>query len=51
MCPGLKVMFFSGYAMDVATDGRPDGLGGAFLQKPFRPEALTEMVKAVLAGQ
>ncbi|MHC4247550.1 MAG: PAS domain S-box protein [Planctomycetota bacterium] len=46
--PGLRAVFVSGYAEDaIARDG---GLppGTAFQEKPFGPEALTRMVRAVL---
>ena len=46
--PGLRVLYFSGYAADaiirrdIAVDGRP------FLQKPFTPLALLAKVRGVL---
>jgi FixJ family two-component response regulator len=45
--PGTKVLFMSGYSADATI---PDGLSGdvAFLAKPFRPEAVSRAVKALL---
>jgi DNA-binding NtrC family response regulator len=48
--PELKVIFTSGYNMELsAMDGSPQG-GISFLQKPYRPEQLLEVVRAVLAN-
>ena len=48
--PRLKVIFTSGYNMELSA---PDGWlreGLNFLQKPYRPEQLLEVIRAVLAG-
>jgi CheY-like chemotaxis protein len=48
--PGLKVLYMSAYATDEVS---PHGVlqpGVAFLQKPFRPDALLHKVRAVLDG-
>ena len=49
--PALKVLYTSGYSAESLT---ADGLLEDkinFLQKPYRPEQLLEMVRAVLAGE
>jgi DNA-binding NtrC family response regulator len=49
--PALKVLYTSGYSAESLID---DGLLGDeihFLQKPYRPEQLLEIVRAVLAGE
>jgi CheY-like chemotaxis protein len=48
--PQIKVLYISGYADNaVWGEGGPDS-GGAFLQKPFSPEALAHKVREVLDG-
>ena len=47
-CPGVRILFMSGYnddagMLDIIADGRTD-----FLQKPFSPQDLAEKVRAVL---
>jgi CheY-like chemotaxis protein len=48
--PEIKVLYISGYADSAAWC--EDGLdsSGAFLQKPFSPEALARKVREVLGG-
>ena len=49
--PGLKVLFLSGYTgSGLRNDGRLDA-DAFFLQKPFTPAAMTEMVRAVLDAE
>jgi DNA-binding response OmpR family regulator len=47
---GVKVLYVSGYTDDVVM---PDGFTettGAFLHKPFTPDALARKVRAVLSA-
>jgi CheY-like chemotaxis protein len=46
--PGLKTMFMSGHAEDVALKGIPKG--SVLLQKPFTPIGLVERVREALAS-
>lgn len=48
-CPGIKAVYMSGYAREVASQ-RGVGGGKAFLEKPFSLEALTRTVREVLDG-
>ena len=49
--PELKVLYTSGYSAEsLADDGTLDD-EIHFLQKPYRPEQLLEVVRAVLAGE
>jgi CheY-like chemotaxis protein len=43
--PGLKVVFMSGHVLDMAGTIQPHG---CFLQKPFSPERLAEIVRSHL---
>ncbi len=43
--PGLKVVFMSGHVLDMAGIIQPHG---CFLQKPFSPESLAEIVRSHL---
>lgn len=48
--PDMKILYMSGYAED-SGNGDEEGMGGeAFLQKPFRPEALVRKVRELLDG-
>jgi two-component system, cell cycle sensor histidine kinase and response regulator CckA len=46
--PGVKVLFMSGYASDVAAELESFGPAGSFLQKPFSSGELTHHVRAIL---
>ncbi|MBW6505712.1 MAG: response regulator [Rhodobacteraceae bacterium] len=46
--PATRVVFVSGYAEDVFTDGRPPVPGAVFLPKPFSLSELTETVSKQL---
>jgi PAS domain S-box-containing protein len=49
--PRLKILFLSGYTgSELRDDGRLDA-DAFFLQKPFTPAALADMVRAVLDGR
>jgi hypothetical protein len=47
---GLRVLFVSGYPDEVIAGHRVPGPHGAFLQKPFSYEALSNKVREVLDG-
>jgi two-component system, cell cycle sensor histidine kinase and response regulator CckA len=48
--PGLKVIFMSGYAGEaIAREGGLE-IGDAFIQKPFTPASLMQLVREVLDG-
>jgi CheY-like chemotaxis protein len=44
----LKIIFSSGYSSDFGTVDTPLGEGVAFLQKPYKPEALARAVRHAL---
>ena len=48
-CPGLRVLFMSGYADPDTRTGVPAGAN--FLNKPFSGQELTAAVEAVLKGE
>jgi CheY-like chemotaxis protein len=48
--PHSRVIFVSGYTADALGDRRVLGPGTRFLQKPFKPDDLTQAVRAVLGG-
>jgi PAS domain S-box-containing protein len=48
ICPGLKVLFMSGYTDDAIIHQGVLESGMAFLQKPFGPQALARKVRGVL---
>ncbi|MBT0779786.1 PAS domain-containing hybrid sensor histidine kinase/response regulator [Paracoccus sp. pheM1] len=48
--PGTKVIFMSGYAEDIFSEGRPPVPGAAFLAKPFSLSDLTALVARQLEG-
>jgi PAS domain S-box-containing protein len=48
VCPGLKVLFMSGYTDDAISHRGVLKPGVSFLQKPFGPPALARKVRAVL---
>jgi two-component system cell cycle sensor histidine kinase/response regulator CckA len=47
-CPGLRVLFMSGYADQDSRSGVP--VGANFLNKPFSGKELTAAVEAALKG-
>ncbi len=50
LCPGIKIIFTSGYTDDaIARQGILDPLV-AFIQKPYRPKALGRKIREVLDG-
>jgi len=50
-CPGLKVLYMSGYPERVAVASGLLEPGQPFLQKPFSPAALARMVREVVEAQ
>ena len=48
-CPGLKVLFMSGYTGDIVMRHGVDGEDSAFIEKPFTPDQLAARVRAVLS--
>jgi PAS domain S-box-containing protein len=48
-CPGLRVLYMSGYAKDMNVPGGADGPGSRFLQKPFTPQDLARKVRETLS--
>jgi two-component system cell cycle sensor histidine kinase/response regulator CckA len=48
--PGLRVLYMSGYAQELAGPGALDARGAPFLPKPFDAAALTSAVAAALAA-
>ncbi|HYL82326.1 MAG TPA: response regulator, partial [Candidatus Acidoferrum sp.] len=50
-CPGLKVLFMSGYTDDAMLRYGVSEAAAAFLQKPFSPLALARKVREVLDGR
>jgi DNA-binding NarL/FixJ family response regulator len=47
-CPGLRVLYMSGYTDDAIVRHGMLEPGLAYLQKPFRPDALVQKVREVL---
>jgi DNA-binding NarL/FixJ family response regulator len=47
-CPGLRVLYMSGYTDDAIVRHGMLEPGLAYLQKPFRPDALVRKVREVL---
>jgi two-component system, cell cycle sensor histidine kinase and response regulator CckA len=48
--PGLRVIFISGYSVELAADGLRPEPGVAFLQKPFSIDALAGAIRRVMAA-
>jgi len=48
--PGLKVVFISGYTREEAIANAPDDPTCEFLQKPFTPKQLEDMLARILAA-
>jgi CheY-like chemotaxis protein len=48
--PGLKVLYTSGYSIDVVAPGLSARRDFVFLQKPYHPEALAQTVRICLDG-
>jgi len=51
LCPGMKVLYMSGYTQDVIHYQKIVESGVPFLPKPFTPETLVRKVRAVLDGE
>jgi len=49
--PGLKVVYASGYSMDLVGPGLATSKNFIFLQKPYHPEALAQIVRSCLDGK
>ena len=49
-CPGLRVVFMSGYTEDVIAHRGVLDVGVHFIQKPFSMQTLAEKVREVLEG-
>jgi two-component system cell cycle sensor histidine kinase/response regulator CckA len=50
MRPDIKVLFMSGYTDDSVTAHGIDEASGAFIEKPFTPDALSRKVREVLSS-
>lgn len=46
--PELKVIFMSGYSAEIAGRELEVGIGDRFIQKPFLPKQLLEIIRATL---
>ena len=46
----LKILFTSGYSLEVVNPGFTDGAGCRFLQKPYHPETLAQAVRDCLGS-
>jgi len=49
--PGLKVLYTSGYSMDLVGPGLATSKNFIFLQKPYHPEVLAQTVRNCLDGK
>jgi signal transduction histidine kinase/CheY-like chemotaxis protein len=49
--PELKALFVSGYPVRPPSSATPEPLPGPFLAKPFAPQRLTRVVRALLEGR
>ena len=47
--PKIKVIYMSGYGSNILSSGNKFGFSAAFLQKPFRPAELSQIVRKILA--
>ena len=49
--PGLKVLYTSGYSLDLVGPGLATSKNFIFLQKPYHPEVLAQTVRQCLDGK
>ena len=50
VCPGVKVLFMSGYSDEMLARHDQPGLQASFIQKPFKPEELRDKLHEIAGG-